>query len=159
MTKAMPASCNVTGSFVRNQLVTGSRMRQEIAEVALHHAAHPVAVLHHQRLVQPQLGADLRQHRRVALLPGETRAGSPGMSCCRPNTSMLTSSRVGMTCAMRSRDGPSSRRRQARAALPGDCGKAMRHCAILIPCGRMMLSGTGTKPDTLADRPKTARGA
>ena len=38
------------------------------AEVALQHIADPVQVLHRQRPIEPQLGADLRQHLRIAAL-------------------------------------------------------------------------------------------
>ena len=73
-----------------------------IAEVAVQHVADPVQILHRQRAVEPQFGADLRQHRgSPRSSPASTSAGSPGMSCCRPNTRMLTSSSVGMICGMR----------------------------------------------------------
>ena len=39
-----------------------------IPEIALQHVAHPVQVLHRQRPIEPQLGADLRQHLRIAAL-------------------------------------------------------------------------------------------
>ena len=57
----------------------------------------PVQVLHRQGPVEPKLGPDLRHHLRIAaVLPGHApSAGSPGISCCKENTRMLTSSRVG----------------------------------------------------------------
>ena len=73
--KAMTASWKVTGSFARISCATGSRMRQEKPKSPCTTAADPAQVLLRQRPVEEQLGADLRQHHRVAaLLAGQDHA-------------------------------------------------------------------------------------
>jgi hypothetical protein len=61
--------------------------------------------------IEHQLGADLRQHLRVAaLLAGEDQRGSPGMSCCSAKTSTDRISSVGQHLPQRrSSQGPTLR--------------------------------------------------
>ena len=72
MTNAMTASCAVTGSFCAINCDDRLPRAPGIAQVALHHVADPVQVLHRQRAIQPKLLPDLRQNPRIApFLPGQ----------------------------------------------------------------------------------------
>ena len=102
ITKAIAASCMVTGSFVATSCSTGWRMRHE-------NPRSPCNTLPIQWKYWITNGRSSHNSWRIwastagsRSSPASTSAGSPGISCCRQNTMTLTRKMVGMICAMRS---------------------------------------------------------
>ena len=133
MTKAMAPSWSVTGSFCRISSVTGCRMRQEKPR-------SPCSSRNSQARYCSQTGRSSISSARICAStsgsprssPAMIRAGSPGMSCCRPKTRRLRISSVGTTC-------PRRRSSQPNIARPYE---RVRSCTRISP------SGWGLKPPT-----------
>ena len=111
------------------------------AEVPLQHIADPVEILHRQRPIEPQLGADLRQHLWVTtLLAGHHQRGIA-------RHELLQAEHQDADQQQRRDD-----LRDARAEVPA------HYFASSMPWMRIMPSGTGRKPLSLADIATMLRG-
>ena len=78
MTIANKASHKVTGSVAAISSLTGAPVADGVAEVAVRQVAEELQVLHPHRLVEPQVGTDRLEGRRVGLLAGQGERGIPG---------------------------------------------------------------------------------
>ena len=109
MTIAMHASSSVTGSFSRDQRAHRLLHAQRLAEVAVQHAAQPVEIANRKRLVEVQRFAQVRDHRRVALLAGEHHRRIAGQQLLQPEDQDRDEDSVGTIVAIRRTINVSSR--------------------------------------------------